>query len=198
MNFQTLKPFGCAAIECQITTLTAQDIIKLKTNLAHEGFVVFQGQTASDQEFVDFLKKLGPLTFTVGETPVKDQPDLNIVSSIGRLVPPKSVFHTDTSYVANPPAYTALRAVIVPEPDGGMFYFSNQYLAFEKLPVNVKTQLATAKVLHVVSGLNLAEDEESECWHPLFKTHPVSGRKALFLSTPKRCQAITGVDAPTA
>jgi taurine dioxygenase len=198
MNFQTLKPFGCAAINCQITNLAAGDISELKTNLAHEGFVVFQNQTANDQEFVDFLKKLGPLTFTVGESPVKDHPDLNIVSSIGRLIPPKSVFHTDTSYVANPPAYTALRAVIVPEPDGGMFYFSNQYLAFEKLPATVKKQLATAKVLHVVSGLNLAEDEESECWHPLFKTHPVSGRKALFLSTPQRCQAITGVDAPTA
>jgi taurine dioxygenase len=194
MKFQALSPFGITAVDCQITDLKDQDISELKTNLADVGFAVFRQQNANDREFVDFLKKLGPLTFTVGETPVKNQPNLNIVSSIGRLVPPKSVFHTDTSYVAKPPAFTALRAVIVPEPDGGTFCFSNQYLAYETLPENAKTQLANANVLHVVSGLNLADDEERECWHPLFKTHPISGRKALFLSTPKRCQAISGVD----
>lgn len=198
MNFQPLSPFGVAAVDCQITDLNSQDIDDLKTNLASEGFAVFRQQTANDQDFVDFLKKLGPLTFTEGEKPVTDHPDLNTVSSIGRLIPPKSVFHTDTSYVAEPPAYTALRAVIVPKPDGGTFYFSNQYLAYEKLPENAKKQLADAKVLHVVSGLSLADDAESECWHPLFKTHPVSGRKALFLSTPKRCQAISGIETETA
>lgn len=198
MNFQPLSPFGVAAVDCQITDLNSQDIDDLKTNLASEGFAVFRQQTANDQDFVDFLKKLGPLTFTEGEKPVTDHPDLNTVSSIGRLIPPKSVFHTDTSYVAEPPAYTALRAVIVPEPDGGSFYFSNQYLAYEKLPAKAKTQLADAKVLHVVSGLSLAGDAESECWHSLFKTHPISGRKALFLSTPKRCQAISGIETEAA
>ena len=37
-----------------------------------------------------------------------------------------------------------------------------------------------------------------ESWHPLFQRHPISGRLALFLSTPARCQAITGLPDDTA
>jgi len=198
MDFQPLSPFGVAAQGSNITDLTDLDIDGLKSTLAHNGFVVFRQQSASDRDFVDFLARLGALTFTIGETPVADRPELNIVTSIGRVRPPRSVFHTDTSYVAQPPAFTALRAVIVPEPDGGTFCFSDQYLAYTTLPVAVRERLADTQVLHVVSGLTLAADVESQCWHPLFTTHPISGRVAIFLSTPDRCPAISGIEAETA
>ena len=197
MDFQALSPFGVAT-DSNITDLADRDIDTLKSTLAHNGFVVFRQQSANDRDFVAFLTRLGALTFTIGETPVQQQPDLNIVTNIGRVRPPRSVFHTDTSYVAQPPAFTALRAVILPVPDGGTFYFSNQYLAYETLPLSVKEQLADVRVLHVVSGLTLAADVESQCWHPLFKTHPISGRTALFLSTPARCQVIAGIEAGAA
>ncbi len=195
MNIEMLQPFGVASQGKGIDDLSNDDIDALKTVLADSGFIVFRKQSVTEQGFVDFLARLGSLTFTIGETPVNGQPDLNVVSSIGRTLPPKSVFHTDTSYVQEPPAYTALRAVVIPEPDGGAFYFSNQYLAYETLPASVKQELSEARVLHVVSGLTLDEGVESQCWHPLFKRHPVSGRTALFLSTPARCQAIAGVEA---
>jgi taurine dioxygenase len=198
MDFQALSPFGVAAQGSNITDLTDRDIDALKSTLAHNGFVVFRQQSASDRDFVTFLARLGALTFTIGETPVLQEPDLNIVTSIGRATPPRSVFHTDTSYVSQPPAFTALRAVIVPAPDGGTFCFSDQYLAYETLPTSVKERLVDAQVLHVVSGLTLTADVESQCWHPLFKTHPISGCIALFLSTPARCKAISGIEAGAA
>jgi taurine dioxygenase len=193
MNFRILSPFGVEAAETSIADLQAKEIVDLKEALATHGFVVFRKQSASDADFVAFLARLGALTFTIGETPVSQQPDLNIVSNVGRTRPPRSVFHTDTSYVAQPPAFTGLRAVTVPVPDGGTFFFSDQYRAYETLPSSVKQQLADAQVLHLVSGLTLAADVESQCWHPLFKRHPISGRLALFLSTPERCQAISGI-----
>jgi taurine dioxygenase len=49
-------------------------------------------------------------------------------------------------------------------------------------------------VRHVVSGLDLGPDAETEAEHPLFRRHPVSGRTALYLSTPQRCVAISGMD----
>jgi taurine dioxygenase len=196
MNFQTLSPFGIALDGVGITDIQDRDIDDLKNTLADNGFVVFRQQSANDADLVAFLDRLGQLTFTIGETPVSHQPDLNIVSNIGRATPPRSVFHTDTSYIAQPPAYTALRAVTIPAAGGGMF-FSDQYRAYETLPARVKEQLADAQVLHVVSGLNLTAGE-TQSWHPLFKRHPISGRLALFLSTPARCQAISGIAAATA
>jgi taurine dioxygenase len=196
MDFRSVSPFGVEVEGMSITDLQHLDIVKIKELLANHGFIVFRKQSASDADFVAFLARLGSLTFTIGEIPVSHQPDLNLVSNVGRTRPPRSVFHTDTSYVAKPPAFTGLRAVNIPVPDGGTFFFSDQYRAYETLPSVVKQQLADAQVLHVVSGLTLAADVESQCWHPLFRRHPISGRLALFLSTPERCQAISGI-APT-
>jgi taurine dioxygenase len=197
MNFRALSPFGVEADGISLTDLQDSDMMAIEETLANQGFIIFRNQSASDADFVSFLARLGALTFTIGEIPVPHQPDLNIVSNVGRTRPPRSVFHTDTSYVARPPAFTGLRAVNIPVSDGGTFFFSDQYRAYETLPSKVKQQLADAQVLHVVSGLTLAADVESQCWHPLFKRHPISGRLALFLSTPERCQAISGI-APAA
>jgi taurine dioxygenase len=191
-HFCALSPFGIEANEIRITELNDKDIVALKQTVANHGFIVFRQQAVSDAEFVAFLNRLGQMTFTVGETPVQHQPSLNVVSNIGRTHPPRSVFHTDTSYVSQPPAFTALRAVVIPA-SGGETLFSDQYRAYETLPRAVKQKLADAQVLHVVSGLTLDESQESQSWHPLFMRHPISGRLALFLSTPERCQAISGI-----
>jgi taurine dioxygenase len=192
ISFRALSPFGVEANEISILEMNDKGIVHLKHVLANNGFVVFRQQAVNDTDFVAFLNRLGKLTFTVGETPVLHQPSLNIVSNIGRVHPPRSVFHTDTSYVAQPPAFTALRALTIPLL-GGETLFSDQYCAYETLPRTMREQLADAQVLHVMSGLVLDESQESQSWHPLFRRHPLSGRLALFLSTPERCQAISGI-----
>ncbi|NJK38628.1 MAG: TauD/TfdA family dioxygenase [Oscillatoriales cyanobacterium RM2_1_1] len=192
IDFYQLAPFGVEIQGVEITDLNDQAIDSLKNALANQGFVIFRQQSGNDADFVAFLKRLGPVTFTVGETPVPHQPSLNIVSNVGRIRPPRSVFHTDTSYVDQPPAFTALRALTVPL-SGGETLFSNQYWAYKTLPEWVKEELVDAEVLHVVSGLTLTEDQETQSWHPLFRQHPISGHWALFLTTPERCQRISGM-----
>ncbi len=192
-TLQNLVPLGKELTTIDLNTVGDDDITKLKHLLARIGVVVIREQSLSDAEFVTFLQRLGTLTFTVGEQPVAEQPWLNLVSNVGRESPPRSVFHTDTSYIARPPAYTALKAVTLPQ-HGGETLFSNQYLAFETLPVSIKQQLADAQVLHVASGVNLDRQAESQSWHPLFRQHPLSGKIALFLSTPERCQQIQGLE----
>lgn len=201
---QALTPFGAEVQGLPIASATAADIAWLQQILAAQGVLVLRGaftvsdtQTSRDALFTDFLQQFGPLTFTQGETPVPGHAMLNCVSNAGRSTPPKSVFHTDTSYVRLPPATTALRAVALPQ-SGGDTVFSSQYIAYDTLPVQVKQRLADAQVLHQVSGLPAEGLAETEAWHRLFKAHPVSGRTALFLSTPQRCQALTGFAAPEA
>lgn len=188
-----MTPFGAEVIDLNIQTISDEDVDLLRGALAEQGVIVMRNQAATDGDFVAFLKRLGHLTFTVGETPVPDCPALNLVTNVGRTRPPQSVFHTDTSYIARPPAYTALRAVTLPQ-SGGETLFVNQYWAYETLPAAVKDALASARVLHVVSGLTLDDAQAKQCWHPLFRQHPISGRMALFLSTPKRCQVIADVN----
>lgn len=189
-EIRLLSPFGAEVTGLDIAKVGPVAAGILRRALADHGVLVIPGQPVTDARFVAFLQQLGPLTFTTGETPVVGEPRLNVVTNVGRKRPPRSVFHTDTSYVATPPAYTALRAIALPQ-TGGETLFASQYLAFETLPTAVKTALAGVKVRHVVSGLTLDEDAETECWHPLFRRHPISGRVALYLSTPERCQALS-------
>ncbi|CTQ49881.1 TauD/TfdA dioxygenase family protein [Jannaschia donghaensis] len=157
--------------------------------LADHGVVVIEGAGVSDDDFVTFLEAMGPLTFTEGEPALGGQPKLNFVTNVGRKTPPRSVFHTDTSYVSNPPAFTALKAEMIPA-SGGETVFTNQFDAFERLSPDLKLRLRGARVLHKATGVS----DPTQTWHPLFRRHPVSGRTALFLSTPERCVDLELVD----
>ncbi|MHA6783051.1 TauD/TfdA dioxygenase family protein [Pseudonocardia saturnea] len=171
----------------------AADVPRLRELLAEHGVAV-RGQDLDDAAFVAFLAGFGELVFTPGETPVPGFPDLNVVTNVGRATPPRSVFHVDTSYVRRPPAYTALRAVDIPE-RGGETLFTNQYRAYDTLPDDVRATLDGRTITHRVSGVDPGEGHETEAEHPVFRRHPVSERTSLFLSTPERCVAVSGMDA---
>ena len=189
MRIERFDPFGAEIAGASAHEIDAGGIARIRDALAAEGVVVLRDQDIDDDAFVRFLEGFGPLTFTRGETPLPGRPELNFVTNEGRTTPPRSVFHTDTSYVSEPPAYTALRAVTLPEA-GGETVFANQFLAHDTLPANSRDALAHAEVLHEVTGVDPGEGQEVRTWHPLLRRHPVSGRTALFLSTPERCTAV--------
>lgn len=192
LEHRPLTPVGAVVAGLRIDAVSDQDVDDVRALLAEHGVVVFPGQDVDDDAFLRFLRSFGDTVFTTGETPVPEFPDLNLVSNVGRATPPRSVFHTDTSYVRNPPAYTALRAVQVPD-HGGQTLFTNQYAAFDSLPSGVRAWLDGRTVTHVVTGLSLDEDHETSAVHPLFRVHPISGRTAMYLSTPQRCAAVSGM-----
>ena len=194
MRTRILDPLGVEVTELPLTAVDAATVTRLRRLLADHGVVVLPGQDVDDAAFRSFLRAFGPLAFTVGETAVPGFPDLNVVSNVGRTTPPRSQFHVDTSYVRQPPAYTALRAVQIPR-RGGETVFSDQYRACETLPADVRERLRGRTIRHVVTGLELGEDDETSAEHPVFRPHPLSGRTALYLSTPQRCAAISGIDA---
>ncbi|WP_032376288.1 TauD/TfdA dioxygenase family protein [Rhodococcoides fascians] len=179
-------------MEIRSLDLDSASVDDMRTQLAEYGVLILRDQPMDDRRFIEFLRRFGDLMFTEGETPVPGFPDLNVVSNIGRTTPPKSTFHVDTTYVPNPPAYTALRAVCVPTV-GGSTQFSDQYSAYDTLPAAVKENLAGRTVTHRVTGV--ASDSDSSAEHPLFAVHPVSGRTALALSAPARCVAISGMNS---
>jgi taurine dioxygenase len=192
MRLKFLDPLGVTVTGLSLADVDPAAVEDLRCLLASYGVVVIPGQSTDDAAFAAFLKRFGQLAFTAGETPVDGQPDLNLISNVGRTTPPRSVFHVDTSYVRHPPAYTALRAVTVPA-QGGETVFTNQYRAFETLPSSLRDRLAGRTIRHQVTGLDLGSDDETAAEHPVFRPHPVSGRTALYISTPERCVSISGL-----
>lgn len=189
-----MTPVGAQVTGLRVGPLEDSQVRVVRALLAEHGVLVMRGQDVDDEAFTMFLRSFGELAFTVGETPVPGRPDLNLITNVGRSDPPRSTFHTDTSYVRNPPAYTALRAVAVPD-RGGQTLFTNQYLAHDSLPATLRRQLEGRTITHVVTGLDLDDSQETSARHPVLQAHPVSGRTALYLSSPARCVEISGMPA---
>ncbi len=120
-TYSPLTPVGVRVSDARVDELDDGEIDDLRTALATHGVAVIPpGQDVDDEVFLRFVRRFGETVFTVGgETPVPGRPELNVVTNVGRTRPPRSNFHTDTSYISNPPAYTALRAVSVPERGAG-------------------------------------------------------------------------------
>jgi len=98
-------------------------------------------------------------------------------------------WHTDKAYYAVPPMLTALYAVELP-PQGGDTEFANTEMAYAALPMETKRRLAGLRVVFQWGAAQNATDEpvtEGELRqrppvdHPLVRTHPDTGKKALYL-----------------
>ncbi len=194
MTFEvsTRDPVGAQVRGVDVGPLNPTVVSHLRALLAVHGVLVLPDQRVDDDAFVQFLESFGTLVFTTGETPVPDAPLLNVITNVGRTRTPRSSFHVDTSYLRNPPAYTALRAVTVPE-RGGQTLFTNQYAAYATLPRQLQAQIRNRVVTHVVTGLDLDGDAETTARHPLALRHPLTGRTALYLSTRDRCREVSGM-----
>lgn len=192
MKCVATEPVGATVTEISLHDPTDDTVAELRRLLAEHGVLVLPGQDdVDDATFTAFLARLGEPTFTPGETPVEGFPALNVISNVGRATPPRSQFHTDSSYLDPPPSYTALRAVTIPA-QGGETLFTNQYRAYETLPAELRDVLDGRTITHVVTGVD-TDDERTAADHPVFRRHPLSGRTTLYLSTPQRCAAISGM-----
>jgi taurine dioxygenase len=197
LDYLALSPIGAQLNGFRVDSLDPPTADAVRKLLAEHGVVVIPGQQIDDHAFLRFLHSFGPTMFTAGETPVPGFAELNVITNVGRTTAPRSTFHTDTSYVRNPPDYTALRAVSVPR-RGGHTLFTDQYAAYETLPELIRERLRNRTITHVVTGLELDAGEETSATHPIFRTHPLSGRTYLYLSAPARCVEVSGMSAQSA
>ncbi|HYM17838.1 MAG TPA: TauD/TfdA family dioxygenase [Micropepsaceae bacterium] len=96
-------------------------------------------------------------------------------------------FHIDSGYAARPYRYTFLYALELPSV-GGNTLFSNMYKAYDAVPSALKEKLKGRRALHIheynrSKQASLARDISGvpHHSHPIFITHPDTGKKSLFV-----------------
>jgi taurine dioxygenase len=164
--------------------------------------LLFRGQQLTDAELVAFSRRFGELDLAPvqesGRRFVEGIPELYIVSNvlkngepIGSLGNGEAVWHTDMSYLPDPPMASMLYALETPA-TGGNTAFVNMYAVYEALPADLKRRIAGLKVKHdgtynsggyVRQGVTPTDDPRTSpgVFHPLVCTHPQTGRRMLYL-----------------
>ena len=144
-------------------------------------------------------KQYGVATQTAGrkrEIP----PEISVISNIiedgkaiGGLGDGEAFWHTDSSFVDVPPAASLLRSLECPPPSaGGATSFLNCYSAYDELPAAAKQRIGSLTMIHAAThssggkahkGFETVSDVSKVpgARQPVVRTHPETGRKALFL-----------------
>lgn len=105
------------------------------------------------------------------------------------------IWHSDTSYLDEPPMGSILLARELP-PYGGDTLFANQYLAYEALSDGLKQTLSTLHGVNTSAKADVSKTREDRvkesgsnsvkqdyaAEHPVVRTHPETGRKALYVN----------------
>lgn len=162
----------------------------------------FRGQRITDPQLERFSARLGvpdraPRSAVIKERTVESD-FVAVISNvlqngkpIGGLGNFEALWHTDMSYNELPPMASALYALEIPH-SGGETAFCNMYLAYETLPASLKARVDGLQCKHDASrdstgAVRVGMPESTTprdapgAVHPLVRTHPVTGRNALFL-----------------
>jgi taurine dioxygenase len=207
--------FGAEITGLDLTRpLPAETLAEVKQAWARHGVVAFPDQPIDLDALEAFTLQMGGF----GEDPfVKPMPGRPNVLELRREPDEKARnfgagWHSDWSFQPRPPAATLLHSEVVP-PVGGDTLFCDAASAYEALSPTMRTMLAPLRAIHSAArpygtqGAFAKETEkramqiitsteaEKTYAHPLVRTHPVTGRKALFVS-PTYTVGVEGLTDP--
>jgi taurine dioxygenase len=182
---------------------------RLRQAFVDRSVLVIRDQSLSAPEFLRAMQRFGDIFPQHNPRfQVPDCPMIHYISNQdrfddGTVYIPGEGYHTDHSNDAKPPKATALHAVKLPK-SGGDTQFVNMCEAYAALPESTKAQIDGLKARHVYQSKHsrrklMALPEPSRkaiadfVIHPLVRTHPEHGRKALYIN-PIRIEAIVGMD----
>ena len=173
----------------------------------HDAFLkhsilVFREQTLSNEQHIAFSRRFGELEIHPAKHwLLPESPEILVLSNRGEkgtkpIVNGGAYWHSDMTYKAKPPLGSLLYAIEVP-PEGGDTLYTDMYAAYETLDEQMKGRIADLDVIHrygdryqkmaskdkdrpPLTSQQLAE--VPDVVHPAVRTHPETGRKALFVN----------------
>ncbi|MFF7705778.1 TauD/TfdA family dioxygenase [Pseudomonas sp. NPDC007930] len=153
----------------------------------------FRGQNLTDEEQERFSRLFGE---QVPHPTVRSANNSSALLNLDSKESRANSWHTDVTFVANPPKISILRGVVIP-PYGGDTVWANTVTAYEELPAPLKQLADSLRAVHsnlydyappahaAENALKRYREEftalEYETEHPLVHVHPQTGERALVL-----------------
>jgi alpha-ketoglutarate-dependent taurine dioxygenase len=182
--------------------------VTLNRAFAERHVLVMRDQHFTPEQFKAAAQLFGELQpHDKRERHVAGHPDVEYISNDeivdGKRIIPGETFHTDHSNHPRPPKATTLFAVELPT-SGGDTQYVNMHDAYDDLAEDTKQKIEGLKAVHVYQSKysprllgKISEESRHNLpppgIHPLVRTHPENGRKALFLN-PVRMESIIGME----
>jgi taurine dioxygenase len=198
------QSFGAEIQGVDLRTIDDDDFSSIHRAWLDHSVLLFRGQILTDDDLIAFSRKFGGLDSAPvqesGRRFVEGHPEIYVVSNvvkngvpIGSLGAGEATWHTDMSYLEQPPKASILYALEVP-PAAGNTYFCDMHRAYESLPEELKRRITGSALSlkhdgtynsggYVRQGIAAADDPITSpgAYHPLVFTHPETNRQVLYL-----------------
>jgi len=191
---------GAVVTRLDVKVMDESAFKEFETALAEHLVLFVRDQALEPEDLKQFGNRFGTLLSYPTSDPMPGQPEITAFRS-----KPETQYnfggswHSDSMFFERPPKHTILYNLECPAVGGDTSY-SNLYLAWETLPDELKTKLSNVQAVNSSKlsylGLPSLDDrskasasyksEDDEAWntetvHPVARTHPVTGRKALYV-----------------
>jgi taurine dioxygenase len=192
--------------------------LRIEEAFNRHGVIFFRDQRITVDQLVAFARRFGEVEINVNtQACLPGHPEVLLVSNIrenGRyigLADAGTTWHTDMSAYSCPPRCSLLYAIEVPRAvDGtilGDTIFAGAAAAYDALAPEMKKRLAGKRAIHsYLAKMNARKaavgltrevtrehlDKTPPVAHPVFRTHPVTGRKCIYV-TEGECTGIEGI-----
>ena len=178
--------------------------------------LLIRNQSLADPQLIAFSRLFGELEMAPpnksGSHWIEGYPELACISnitvngeSVGSLGNGEAIWHTDMSFMAEPPAASLLYALEIPK-KGGATHLANMSKAYETLPADLKRRVDGRIAVHDATYTSAGEvrkkfaafvgttdpEKAPGARHPLVRVHPATGRKALYLGRRSGASGILG------
>ena len=174
--------------------LEGEVVSEIRQALLDHLVIFFRYRKLTPQEQVAFAQRFGqPMEYPQ----LKGLSECPLVTPVIKLENERvnfgGVWHSDTTYLQRPPMASMLYAVEIP-PYGGDTLFANQYLAYETLSEGLKETLDGLIGINTSTKADASKTREDRlrdtgaelkvlvAEHPVVRTHPETGRKALYVN----------------
>ncbi len=191
------KTFAAEARGIDITRLDEAAFDEVRDAWFHNEILVLRDQELGEKDLVAFSRRFGELEIHVRREYLSpDNPEILYVSNIiengrriGILSDHEVGWHYDQIYLPRPAVGSCLYASKLPS-SGGQTSFANMTAAYQALPQETKDRIdgveANQSYAYFNAGNSVPTNHEQtartpDVTHPLVRTHPITGRKALYI-----------------